>query len=72
MSEEAMAEKVDFCGLVKMSHKGFCLATLEKLIKYWPGGSYLVLKSNVRLQFMALKQVANINGCHSPTVGRKY
>ena len=28
--------------------------------------------SNVRSQFMALKRVANINGCHSLTVGRKY
>ena len=27
------------------SHKGFCLATLENLMKDWPGGSYLVLKS---------------------------
>ena len=25
-------------------HKGFFLSTLEKLMKYWPGGSYLVLK----------------------------
>ena len=35
---------VDYCGPVKTSHKGCCLATLEKLTKYWPGGSYLVLK----------------------------
>ena len=28
----------------KTSHKGFCLDTLEKLMKDWPGGSYLVLK----------------------------
>ena len=41
---EAMAEGVDFCGLVQTIHKGFCLATLEKLMKYWPGGSYLVMK----------------------------
>ena len=26
---------------------------------------------NVKLQFMALKQVANINGCHSPRVRQK-
>ena len=32
----------------KTGHKGFCLATLEKLMKYWPGGSYLVLKSTPR------------------------
>ena len=35
-------------GTMKTSHKGFCLATLEKLMKYCPGGSYLVLKSNPR------------------------
>ena len=39
------AAGVDYCGLAKTSHKGFCLATLEKLMKDWPGGSYLVLKS---------------------------
>ena len=33
---------------MKTSHKGFCLATLEKLMKDWPGGSYLVLKSTPR------------------------
>ena len=38
------AAGVDYCRLVKTSHKGFCLATLEKLMKYWPGGSYLFLK----------------------------
>ena len=38
------AEGVDYCGPVKTSHKGFCLATLENLMKYCPGGSYLVLK----------------------------
>ena len=40
-----MAAGVDYCGPVKTIHKGFCLATLGKLIKYWPGGSYLVMKS---------------------------
>ena len=47
-SGEMAAAGVDYCGPVKTSHKGFCLATLEKLIKYWPGGSYLVLKSTPR------------------------
>ena len=36
---------VDYCGPAKTSHKDFCLAALEKLMKDWPGGSYLVLKS---------------------------
>ena len=35
---------VNYYGPVKTSHKGFCLAMLEKLMKDWPGGSYLVLK----------------------------
>ena len=45
-AEEAMATGVDYCGLVKMSHKGFCLATLEKLTKDGPRGSYFVMNSN--------------------------
>ena len=44
-AEEMAAAGVNFCGPVKTIHEGFCLATLEKLMKYWPGGSYLVLKS---------------------------
>ena len=36
---------VYYCGPVKTSHRGFCLATLEKLMKDFPGGSYLFLKS---------------------------
>ena len=46
--EEMAAVVVDYCGLVKTIHKGFCLATLEKLMKDWPGGSYLVMKINSR------------------------
>ena len=44
-AEEMAAAGVDYCGPVKTSQKGFCLATLEKLMKDWPGGSYLLLKS---------------------------
>ena len=29
--------------------QGFFLATLEKLMKYWPGGSYIVMKSTTRV-----------------------
>ena len=29
---------------MKTSHKDFCLATLEKLIKYWLGCSYIAMK----------------------------
>ena len=48
-SKGAMAEGVDYCRLVKTSHKVFCQATLEKLMKYWPGGSYLVMGSTPRV-----------------------
>ena len=44
-AEEDMAEGVDYCGPVNTCHKGFLIATLEKLMKDWPGGSYLALKS---------------------------
>ena len=40
-----MAAGVYYCGPVKMSHKGFCLATLENLMNDSPGSSYLVMKS---------------------------
>ena len=44
-----MAEGADYCGPAKTTHKGFCLATLENLMKDWPGGSYLVMKSTPRV-----------------------
>ena len=44
-----MAEGVDYCGPVKTSHKVFYLDTLEKSMKYWPGGSHLVRKSTPRV-----------------------
>ena len=43
-TEEAMAAGVDYFGPAKTSHKVFW-NTLEKLMEYWPGGSYLVMKS---------------------------
>ena len=42
------AAGVDYCRPVKTGHKGFCLAMLENLMKYWMGGSYLVMKSTPR------------------------
>ena len=47
--EEEITAGVDYCGPVKTSHKGFYLDTLENLIKYWPGGSYIVIKSTPRI-----------------------
>ena len=44
-----MAAGVNYNGPAKTSHKGFCLATLEILMKYWLGGSYLVMKSTTRV-----------------------
>ena len=35
----------ELIGMVKTNTKGFCKETIEKLTKYWPGGSYLVLRS---------------------------
>ena len=40
-----MAEGVDYYGLAKRTHKGFCLAALEKLMKYWSVVSYLVINN---------------------------
>ena len=42
------AAGVNYCRPAETSHKGFCLATLEKLMKDWPGGSYLLLKITPR------------------------
>ena len=44
-----MASGVDYCGLEKTIHKGFCLATLENLMKIFPVGSYIVTKSTPRV-----------------------
>ena len=44
-----MAQRFDCCRPVKAIHKGFCLSTLEKLMKYWPGGSYLAMKITPRV-----------------------
>ena len=40
-----MAEGGDYCAMVKTSHNGFYLATLENFMEYWPGRSYLVMNS---------------------------
>ena len=48
-AERVMAEGVDYYGPEKTIHKGFCLAILEKLMKYWPGGSYHVINSTTRV-----------------------
>ena len=47
-AEEMAAAGVAYYGTVKTSHKDVCLATLEKLVKDWPGGSYLVMKITPR------------------------
>ena len=40
-AEDIAAAGFDYCGLLKTSHKAFCLATLGKLMKYWPGDHIL-------------------------------
>ena len=47
-ADEAMAAGVNYCGPVKTSHKGFFLATFEKLMKDFRGRSYIVMKSTPR------------------------
>ena len=47
-SDYMAATGVDYCGLVKTSHKVFCLGTLEKLMKDWQRGSYLVMNNTPR------------------------
>ena len=47
--QDAMAAGVDSCGTAKTIHKGFCLATLEKLIRDCTGGSYLVMNITTRV-----------------------
>ena len=44
-----MSAGVEYCRPVKTIHKGLCIAMLEKLMKDWPGGSYLVMKSTPRV-----------------------
>ena len=46
IAEEAISGGVYFCRLMKTIHKSFCLPTLEKFMKDFPVGSYIVLKSN--------------------------
>ena len=48
-SEEAMAAGANYLRPTKTSHNGFCIAMLENLMKYWPGGSYLVMNITSRV-----------------------
>ena len=56
-SEEAMSKGVYCCGPVKTSHKGFCLATLEKLTKV--GYEGLILLCRVLQEFLVLSGPAH-------------
>ena len=42
-SKEYIYEGVDYCRPVKTIHKGFFIATFEKLMKEWTRGYYLVM-----------------------------
>ena len=44
-----MVAGVNYCRPLNTRHKGFYLSTLEKLMKDWPGGSYLVINSTTRV-----------------------
>ena len=41
---------VDFIGMVKTNTKQSCKAMIEGLTKYWPGRSYIVLRSKPIVQ----------------------
>ena len=43
--EAAASVGVDSIGTVKTNAKGFFQAMIEVLTKYWPGGSYIMLRS---------------------------
>ena len=43
--EWSISQGVDYCGLINMGHKLFCLSIFEKLMKDWLGGSHIVMKS---------------------------
>ena len=45
-AEDVMEIGTELIGMVKTNTKGLCKETIEKLTKYWPGVSYLVLRSN--------------------------
>ena len=56
--EDKNTEGIYYCRYVKTSHKGFCLAQLEKLLKEWPGGFYLFM--NRSLIFPCNKSIMDI------------
>ena len=66
-AEKAMAEGVDYCGPVNMSHKFFCVAKIEKLTKDLPGGSYHVLKNTPRIYVDILLMTIGYTTCYRPT-----
>ena len=45
LAETSASIGVDLIGMVKISTKGFCKATIEGLVKDWPGISYIELRS---------------------------
>ena len=48
-ADETMAAGVDYSGPVKTPQNKFSRATLEKLMKYWLGGSYIVMNSTPKV-----------------------
>ena len=56
-----MAAGVQYYRPVKTIHKSFCLATLENLMKYWPGESYLVMKSTPRVPGKICRNLLSID-----------
>ena len=46
LAESEMDVGAEIIGMVKTNTKGLCKNTITNMTKYWPGGSYLVLKIN--------------------------
>ena len=46
LAEATMEVGSKFIGVINTNTKVFCKETIDKLTKYWPGDSYLVLRSN--------------------------
>ena len=49
LSEAVMDVVTEMIGIVKTNKKVFCKDTINNITKYWPGGSYLVLRSKPML-----------------------
>ena len=52
--QESVSIGVDLVGIVKTNTKVFCKDTIEVLVKDYPVGSYIVLRSNIMVTWKRL------------------